>query len=154
MKNEILIFNQYVSRKGLNSSAKRDSIVRAFFETRDHVSAEDLYFRVKKGQLEIGYTTVYRTLKLIAESGLAEVVDFDDGVKRYERKVGRDYHAHCICSRCGQSFEVFHKDIQSLTYGLAKKNGFVPQKSRFEIFGLCRRCRKKPNPPETKGVKT
>lgn len=140
MNNEIRQFGKFVAANRLNSSAKRDIVVKTFFATRDHVSAEDLYRAIRKKHPEIGHTTVYRTLKLIAESGLAEVVDFGDGIRRYERKVGRDYHAHLICSRCGQRVEVFDKGIKGLVLSLARRHKFSAQKQRFEIFGTCHRC--------------
>ncbi len=62
------------------------------------MSAEDFWDLVRKKHPEIGYTTVYRTLKLIVSSWIAERVDFEDGVRRYEQKIGREYHAHFICT--------------------------------------------------------
>ena len=67
MKKEIQILEQHVSRKGLKHSSKRDQIVDAFLKINQHVSAEDLYEFVKKENPTIGYTTVYRTLKLMVE---------------------------------------------------------------------------------------
>lgn len=140
MKKEIEIFEQHVQEKGLKHSRKRSQILNAFLNSQEHLSAEDLFQRVKQDHPEIGYTTVYRTLKLIAESGIAETVDFNDGVKRFERKIGREYHAHFICTKCGNNFEVFDKNIEGLSSKLADAQGFFPQKHRLEIFGLCKKC--------------
>ena len=143
MTKEDRIFDEYMREQGCNSSRKRDLIVKAFLKTRGHVSAEELYDRVKKDHPQIGYTTVYRTLKMIADSGLAKVTDLGDKVKRYERRVGREYHAHLICSRCGTSLEVFDPKIETLTANLAKRQRFSPANQCFEIFGVCAQCRKK-----------
>lgn len=141
MKKELEIFNRHVANQGLKHSQKRDCIVKAFLNTRKHISAEDLFHLAKKDHAEIGFTTVYRTLKLIVSSGLAEKVDFDDGMKRFERKIGREYHAHLICTSCGDSFEVFDENIKNLSSKLFKSSQFVPQKHRLEIFGLCKKCK-------------
>ncbi len=146
MTEEILIFDEYVRQQGCNSSRKRDLVVKAFLKARGHVSAEELYDRVKKQDPRIGYTTVYRTLKMIADSGLAKVTDLGDKVKRYERRVGREYHAHLICSQCGHSLEVFDPEIEALTANLSKRQRFVPANQCFEIFGICAQCRKKRGP--------
>ncbi|MFA5087726.1 MAG: transcriptional repressor [Candidatus Omnitrophota bacterium] len=143
MKEEKRIFDNYVKEEGLNASAKRDCVLKAFLGTKKHVSAEELYSMVKKECPEIGYTTVYRTLKMIADCGLAELVDFEDGVKRFEPRHGKEDHAHFICTECGKSFEVFAEPLRNLGFELAKAKGFVPQKQRFEIFGLCNRCKQK-----------
>lgn len=143
MPKELKYFRDYASDLGLNSSLKRDVVLQAFFRTRGHVSADDLHRLVRKAHPRIGYTTVYRTLKLIARSGLAKVVDFEDGVKRYERRSGREFHAHCICSRCGRSVEVFHEQIRDLTERLARDQRFTLHDQRLEIFGVCRACRER-----------
>ncbi|VAX34877.1 hypothetical protein MNBD_UNCLBAC01-1547 [hydrothermal vent metagenome] len=137
---EVVIFQKHVVEKNLKHSQKRDYVLQAFLKAKTHVSAEDLWSLVKKKHPEVGYTTVYRTLKLIVSSGLAEKVDFDDGVRRYERKIGREYHAHFICTHCGDHLEVFHNCIEKLSLQLSKEEGFHPNKHRLEIFGLCKKC--------------
>ena len=140
MTQELAIFQNHVQERGLRHSAKRDTIVQTFLDTRHHVSAQDLHSLVKKDNPQIGYTTVYRTLKLIVTSGLAEEVDFNDGMKRFERKVGREFHAHFICTSCGKNQEVFDKNIRDLSLALSRQSRFIPQNHRFEIFGLCGVC--------------
>ena len=140
MKKELEIFKQHVASQGLKHSQKRDQILKSFLITRKHVSAEELYELVKQSHPAIGYTTVYRTLKLIVSSGLGEQVDFNDGMKRYECKVGREYHAHFICTQCGENFEVFDEKIKELSSRLSNDNSFFPQKHRLEIFGICKKC--------------
>ncbi|HLD69896.1 MAG TPA: transcriptional repressor [Candidatus Omnitrophota bacterium] len=140
MEKEIEIFERHVQGKGLKHSNKRQHVLKTFLNSREHLSAEDLFQRVKQQHPAIGYTTVYRAIKLIVESGIAEMVDFNDGVKRFERKIGREYHAHFICTKCGNHFEVFDKNIEGLSSRLAEHQGFLPQKHRLEIFGLCRNC--------------
>ncbi|HBR14339.1 MAG TPA: transcriptional repressor [Candidatus Omnitrophica bacterium] len=137
---ELEIFDRHISKKGLKHSQKRDYIITVFLSTTRHVSVDDLFQIVRKKHPEIGATTVYRTLKLIVSSGLAEEVDFDDGVKRFERKMGREYHAHFICTDCGYHFEVFDKNIKRLSHKLSEASGFHPKKHRLEIFGLCKKC--------------
>ncbi len=140
MEKEILIFEEYIQEKGLKHSQKREYILRTFLNTKKHVSAEDLFHLIRQEYPEVGFTTVYRTLKLILSSGLGEMVDFDDGVRRYERKLGREYHAHFICTKCGSNFEVFDENIKNLSAQLSQKSNFTPQKHRLEIFGLCNEC--------------
>ncbi len=137
---ELDIFEEHIVRQGLKRSQKRDRVVKIFLNSEQHLSVEDLFHLVKKEDPAIGYTTVYRTVKLILDSGIAETVDFNDGVKRFERKLGREYHAHFICTECGNNFEVFDKNIEDLSSRLAHDQGFYPQKHRLEIFGTCKNC--------------
>ena len=140
MQNEIEILASHIEEKGLKYSSKREQILHTFLQTNKHISAQDLFELVKKENPEIGYTTVYRTLKLMVDSGLAEVVDFGDGVRRFECKIGREHHAHFICTKCGKNAEVFDEKIKDLSLRLAQEKGFLPQNQRFEIFGVCVQC--------------
>ena len=140
MEKEIETFEQYVQRKGLKYSGKRNSVLKAFLKSDRHVSAEELFHLVKQDHPDIGYTTVYRTLKLIEGSGIADVVHFNDGIRRFERTIGREQQAHFICTHCGGHFEVFDENIKLLSSRLAKERDFLPQKHRLEIFGVCKNC--------------
>jgi hypothetical protein len=75
---------EYLSGQGLKSTTQRDSILDIFINAGEHLSADELYARVKKVHPGIGYATVYRTLKLFAEAGLAQERRFEDGFTRYE----------------------------------------------------------------------
>ena len=75
-------WREYLDEKRLNTTAQRESIVEQFFRTRDHISIDELLARVRKRQPKVGYATVYRTLKLLVESGLAHERQFGDGQAR------------------------------------------------------------------------
>src|ERR1041384_3342611 len=74
----------YMSKKGLRSTAQRRLIVDTFFEGSPHMTIEDLLTEVRTKDRGIGYATVYRTLKLLAECGVASERRFGDGLSRYE----------------------------------------------------------------------
>ncbi|HEX6880455.1 MAG TPA: transcriptional repressor, partial [Terriglobales bacterium] len=59
------IFHNHLKRVGLKHTGQRDTILRTFLETRDHLSTDELHRLVKKKDPRIGFTTVYRTLKLL-----------------------------------------------------------------------------------------
>ena len=73
------LFHDHLWRVGLKHTGQRDIILRTFLDTHDHLSTDELYRLVKKLDAHIGFTTVYRTLKLLAECGLASEVAFHDG---------------------------------------------------------------------------
>ncbi len=83
------ILRQHLKRVGLKQTEQRNTILRSFLETREHLSTEELHRLVKKKDARIGVTTVYRTLKLLAECGLASEVEFHDGKARFEHQYNR-----------------------------------------------------------------
>src|SRR5215211_3532109 len=78
------VFLKHIQKKGLKRTSQRALILDVFLRTEEHLSNEDLYQLVKKEDPTVGQTTVYRTLKLLAEAGLAREVRFGDGRAHYE----------------------------------------------------------------------
>ena len=108
------VFHTHLKKVGSKRTGQRDTILRTFLDTRDHLSTDELYRLVKKKDEGIGFTTVYRTLKLLAECGLASEVAFNDGVARYEHQYQRRNHHHMVCTECGSSVEFFSADIERI----------------------------------------
>lgn len=140
MKKEFQIFNEFIIDKRLRHTAQREKILDIFLSTGMHLSCEQLYEFVKKRYPSIGYTTVYRTMKLLCESGLCEEIGIGDGVVRFEHKYGRRHHDHLVCTKCGKFIEVNNPEIEKLQEAMAKKNNFTPTAHKLEIFGICREC--------------
>jgi Fur family transcriptional regulator, ferric uptake regulator len=137
------IFHAHLKRVGLKRTGQRDAILRTFLDTRDHLSTDELYRLVKKKDTGIGFTTVYRTLKLFSECGLASEVAFNDGVARYERQYQRRNHHHMVCTECGSSVEFFSADIERIEQEIGRRNKYIPTRHTFQIYGICEKCQKK-----------
>lgn len=138
--------NEYLAGQGLKSTTQRDKILKLFIEAGKHLSAEELYGLVKKTYPGIGYATVYRTMKLFAEAGLAQARRFDDGFTRYEHTTPDAHHDHLICTRCGRIIEFENKRIEALQQDVARKNRFKVQSHKLELYGLCEGCQKRKKP--------
>lgn len=135
-------FAKFIEEKGLKSTTQRDEIVNAFFDSGGHVSIEELHHSVQKKNPKIGYTTVYRTLKLLTESGLAHERQFGDGQSRYEPVTAEEHHDHLICLKCGTIMEFENKKIEKLQDEVAKQHGFEVKNHKLELYGYCKKCRK------------
>jgi Fur family ferric uptake transcriptional regulator len=137
------ILHEHLKRVGLKQTAQRDTILRTFLETREHLSTDELHRLVKKKDPRIGYTTVYRTLKLLAECGLASEVAFHDGIARYEHQYNRRSHHHMVCTDCGSSVEFFSNEVERLEQDIGRKYHYLTTRHTFQIYGVCEDCRKK-----------
>ena len=89
MKSAETIFRHYLNEKGLLYSKQREKILAAFVKIKNHPTVDDLYNTIRKKNPKIGLATVYRTTRVICDSGLAGEVDFGDGVRRFEHKYQR-----------------------------------------------------------------
>lgn len=133
----------YLAEQGLKATRQRDEVLRQFVSAGRHLSAEELYVLVKKATPGIGYATVYRTLKLLAQAGLAHEQRFEDGFTRYEYNAGSAHHDHLICTKCGAIIEFENDQIEKLQALVAKKNRFLVQSHKLELYGLCSGCQGK-----------
>lgn len=136
-------FFKYLARQKLKFTSQRGLIFDVFWGVTDHVSPEELYHLVKEKDPSVGQATVYRTLKLLSEAGIAREVDFGDGVSRYEPCFGQSHHDHLICKVCGRSVEVVDEKIEKLQEELAAKHGFSLSSHSMYLYGICSRCAQK-----------
>ncbi len=141
-KKEREMLSNYIQSRNLKHSEQRQLILEIFLKTEHHLTAEEIYETVKKKNPSIGYATIYRTMKLLGEAGLCRELLVEDGVTRYEHLYNHKHHDHLICTRCKKFIEVFSPEIEKLQEKIAKKNGFVLERHRLELYGVCRDCRK------------
>jgi Fur family ferric uptake transcriptional regulator len=133
----------YIAERGLKHSRQRDRIAEAFLGMDGHVSVEDVVARVRREDPRVSVATVYRTMKLLADCGLAIPRQFGgDGQTRWEAAAGRPHHDHLICTRCGEIVEFANERIEHLQERVAKRHGFEVESHRLELYGRCARCRR------------
>ncbi len=137
------IFLEHIHKAGLRRTVQRDLILDVFLSTDDHVSSEHLYWLVSKRDPNIGQTTVYRTLKLLTEAGLAREVRLGDGRTYYEHHSDHEHHDHMICTECGTVIEFFSPEIEDLQDQMAEKYRFQPTHHSLRILGICESCNEK-----------
>lgn len=142
MKNPQEVFADYLTDNNLKMTPQRRLILDTLMKQNDHLSSEELYAKVKKRDKSVGQATVYRTLKLLNDSGLIEPLDFADGVTRYEMCYGEDHHDHLICERCGKNIEILDDVIEHRQEELAKEHGFTLRRHKMYLYGLCADCQK------------
>ncbi len=132
---------RFLKEKGFKSTRQRDIIATEFLKAGDHMTAEDLYRKVSKKHNDIGFTTVYRTLKLLNKSGLATEQVFADNLTRYEPLSENDHHDHLICLHCGEITEFENPKLERFQDRIAEEFGFHTVNHRMEFYGYCEKCR-------------
>ncbi len=135
------IFNDYATSKGLRSTNQRTLILDVFLSTHQHVSVEELYLKIKCGYPSIGQATVYRTLKLFVEAGLARELLLHDGQTRYEHIISGEHHDHMVCTSCNTIIEFEDETIEKAQSEIAGRHGFLIKSHKLEVYGLCSSCR-------------
>jgi Fur family transcriptional regulator, ferric uptake regulator len=138
---EMQVFMDYLQERKLKLTPHRQLILDTFLENEGHRSVEDIYHVVREKDPRIGYTTVYRTMKLLAECGLAREIDLADGITRYEHLYNHQHHDHMICMECGKSIEFYDPEIEALQDEASEHLGFKVFDHKLQIYGVCCDCR-------------
>ena len=129
---------RYLDDHNLRHTRQREAILEAFLDAKGHITSEEIYQRVRERSPNIGYTTVYRTMKLLCDAGLANERHFEDGVTRYE--IHHEHHDHLVCVRCGKIIEFECQMIEDAQNEIASRYGFQVLRHRHELYGHCRAC--------------
>lgn len=119
---------------------QRESVARVLFETARHLSADEVAEELRERGEQIGKATVYRTLALLVELGLATEHDFDEGFKRYQMQIGAAQHDHMICTTCGKVTQFRHPELEQALEEVARNAGFEAITRQIKVFGTCHEC--------------
>lgn len=129
--------DDYMSEKGLRTTEQRKIIVQTFLETEAHSTIDELLEKVRESDPRVGYATVYRTMKMLTEGGMANELHFGDGATRYEVADEDAHHDHLICEECGNIVEFEEPLIEELQDRIAQQHGFVVTHHKHELYGRC-----------------
>lgn len=133
---------EHFKDRNLKSSRRRNAVVTAFANAQEHLTVDELYERARLVDPKVGYTTVWRSLKLLESLGLASSQKFHDGQTRYEYVSAKRHHDHLICIGCGKLQEFLSPRIEDIQKQVAKAHKFAITSHKMELYGYCQRCSK------------
>lgn len=136
-------FFVFLKDKGYNVTSQRVCIVDCFFSLHGHMTQEELYFLVKKEDSKVGLSTVYRTLKLLCESGLAQEVRMKDGQVFYEHSFNHDHHDHLICQNCDSYEEIIDEELEACKSKVYERYGYQDKGHELTLYGICQDCQER-----------
>jgi len=131
------------AKRGLKFSKKRAAIIEYFININRHYTVEQLYNEIKRTDSNISYSTVYRTLRLLVDCGMANIHHFGKKNAKFEVVHKEQHHDHLVCEKCGKIIEFTHEGIEKFQNDVAKKYDFVIRSHEHQIFGICKRCQQK-----------
>jgi Fur family ferric uptake transcriptional regulator len=120
----------YMTKRRLRSTEQRRLII------------DGLLRQVRAVDSRVGYATVYRTMKLLADSGVVQEHKFGDGLTRYELVDEQHHHDHLICLECGKITEFEEPLIEELQARVAQRYGFLVKQHKHELYGVCVECQR------------
>ncbi len=136
---------------GYRMTIAREAILEILSKTEDHLSADEIYIKMRSTLPHIGLATIYRTLEILTQMNVVHKFDFGDGRSRYElaeHLKGGTHHHHLICTQCNRiiNYTDFVEDevklLQHVEKGLSEKYHFKITHHLIQFYGVCEKCQK------------
>jgi len=131
---------QVLREAGQKTTPQRLMIFSALRHADGHLTAAEIYERVRMDYPYVDISTVYRTLGVLKELRLVSETDMGTGDATYEWVRQQRLHHHLICRDCGKVVSLDHKYLENLGAEILADSGFRPDIDHFAIFGLCAKC--------------
>jgi Fur family ferric uptake transcriptional regulator len=137
---EFNIFKDFLRKNNYPLTQPRKLIFRIFLQTEGHIDVQELYGKAKKKDRLISLSTVYRTMHLLVECGLASENTFGADTKYFEKVPGKKHHDHLVCTLCRKVEEFHHPLIEASQKEIAKQYQFLITSHEMTLFGTCSDC--------------
>jgi len=137
-------FKALLKKNSLKFTVQREVILKTLYDSNIHLTPESLHHLIqeKYPKLKTGIATIYRTLSLLEESGIATSLSFGAQGKKYELGA-KEHHDHLICTSCGNILEFVDEEIEKRQQEIAKKLDFKMSDHSMQIYGICKKCQTK-----------
>jgi Fur family ferric uptake transcriptional regulator len=121
--------------------AQRNAIVEALFASHAELTAQELRDRVRAHGRIVSLTTVHVTLNKLVGLGLARQRRHGRQQARFGPVLGQADHGRLVCTACRSITEFTDDRIKALHESIARSRGFELRARKYEIYGICERCR-------------
>jgi Fur family ferric uptake transcriptional regulator len=129
-----------LEQRGLRATAQRTLVLAELVREPNDATAQELHERLRLRGRRIGLATVYRTLAVLAEDGVVDVLAHRPGESCY-RLCGGEHHHHLVCSTCHRVVELAGCGLDPWLDAVAAEHGFAGVEHRLELSGVCADCR-------------
>ena len=136
-----LQYQNYLKTNNLKSSKRRDFIFDFIVQKKGHFTIDDIYQKLLVLDPDIGIATIYRTIRLLVDSGILIEQTFGEK-KGYFEITNRQlsHHGHLICIECGKIIEFDNELFENHQKALKKNHGFKIHSLKLEVYGICKKC--------------
>lgn len=125
--------------RGFRITPQREMIIEAIAHGGHHINAEEVFAHIQKHTRSVNIATVYRTLDLLVEQGLASRIDLGEGKVIYAT-YQHGPHIHLVCRQCGQVTDANQDMLSDLNHRLQLDYRFAADLQHISVLGLCSDC--------------
>lgn len=129
-----------VPKLGARNTRQRTAVINLLSEIDTFASAKEIHRELENRDLQVGLTTVYRTLQSLAEIEAVDVLHMATGETLYRQCVSPHHHHHLVCTQCGRTEEIDGGSVETWAKQVAEQHGFQLTGHDAEIYGRCPDC--------------
>ena len=136
---------EILAQRDYRLTPQREAVLLVLLENSStHMTAEDIFAVTRERNPEIGLATIYRSLELFQNLGVASSLHTGDGGRKYEivARGEEHYHHHLLCIECGEITEFNEDLLEDLEKRIARESGFCIVDHSLRFFGYCQKCGK------------
>ena len=126
--------------RGMRVTPQREIVVAVMHDIEDHATVEEIFRRVQVRSSVMDISTVYRTIEMLQDLKMLDVLDGADGQRRYSLRHAHESHVHLVCSECGTAIEADAAPVHMLAVALRDAHGFILDDLHLSLSGLCAAC--------------
>lgn len=134
-------YEAQLRKAGIRMTKQRLAIIEVLAETEDHPDANEIFHRAFAKDASISLSTVYRTMRILEQSGTIHRHAFDDGRARFEQ-AGGEHHDHLIDMDTGAVIEFRSEKIEQLQAEIARELGYDIVRHKLELYGVKRKSKR------------
>ncbi len=129
---------------GYKITKARYAVIHVLTRNRKKLTAQEILRQGRSEDPKLGIVTVYRTLELLSELGVAKRLHGDSGCHSYALSEPGEHRHYLICKGCGAVMEFDgYEEMSVLLKKLEEKTGFQITDHWLQAFGYCPQCRSK-----------
>jgi Fur family ferric uptake transcriptional regulator len=133
-----------LSERGVRLTGPRRLVVEALVRHPGPQTAAEVHRRLSDRRVNL--VSVYRTLNLLVDLGIARVADTSHGTRRFELAESyTEHHHHLICRSCGgvedlEGCLVSDGALRRLSRRVRRARKFRVVDHDLRLLGYCRKC--------------
>ncbi len=133
------IFESFLAKQGSRKTPERFSVIDELYllPEDEHIDVEGLFLRMRNKGYGISRATIYNTLDLLVESGLAVKHQFKDKVALYEQALTYKHHDHHVCNQCRRIREFSDPKINEIKEAIGRDFQSAISSHSLVLYGDC-----------------
>lgn len=137
IRNAKSIFEDYLLKNNFRKTSERFHVIDELYALDDHIDVDSLYLIMKNKDYSISRATIYNTLDLLVECGLAVKHQFGDKSALYEQALTYKHHDHLVCNQCHKIKEFSDPKMDEIKTSIGKALDSEITSHSLVFYGDC-----------------